>query len=234
MPSNTVISCKKLSLTLNNNTILENLSFSIDQGEIVTIIGLNGAGKSSLLKTIIGIYSPSSGTLSVNAQKIGYVPQKLQFDTSIPLTVEEFLQTYTNKSIDFMRNKLQEVNAFDILHKKLGQLSGGQLQKVLIANALLQEPDLLLLDEATAGIDMSGEQSFYELIEQIHREYKITIVMVSHDIHTVFAKSNRVLCLNKHLCCSGAPQDVSTHPEFTKLFGTHTAPYHHHHDHNHS
>ncbi|MEI6221720.1 MAG: metal ABC transporter ATP-binding protein [bacterium] len=227
MQQNSIILANNISVTLGTRSVLENISFSIFPGEVVSLIGLNGAGKSTLLKTILGIYPLSNGTLDLHTKKIGYVPQKLEFDRSIPLTVEEFLTIYSRKDTQEIAEKLQEVQAKKLLRKQLGALSGGELQRILIVNALLRDPELLLLDEATAGVDVTGEQLFYSLIADIHKRYGTTIVLVSHDIHLVFAQSTKVLCLDKHLCCQGSPQEVSEHPEFTKLFGSYLAPYKH-------
>lgn len=228
-----IINIQNLNLELSGQKILENINFTVKSGEIATIIGLNGSGKTSLLKVILGIYQASSGQLNIQTDKIAYVPQKLHFDQSIPISVSELLQVYSSKNTSQIIDKLREVKANDLIEKQLGTLSGGELQRVLIANALLQEPELLLLDEATAGIDIVGEKNFYELIYKIHKQYQMTIVMVSHDIHTVFAASDQILCINKHVCCSGKPAEVEGNKEFKKLFGQHLAPFNHEHDHHH-
>lgn len=217
-----------VDVELSGNSVLENISMEIFPGEIVTLIGLNGAGKTTLLKTILGIYKIKKGKIDMRAKRIGYVPQKLQFDRTIPFSVREFLDTYSGRAAGKIEDVLKEVKADGLIDKKIGNLSGGELQKVLIANALLQKPDLLLLDEATAGVDIKGEQNFFELIAQIHEKYQVTIVMVLHDIHTVFSKASKVFCLNKTICCHGKPKDVSQSPEFTKLFGPYLVPYEHH------
>ncbi len=233
MNTKTLVEFKNVEVKAGEHTLLRNVSFKLGQQELISLIGLNGAGKSTLLKTILGVYSPSAGTIKVKAKRIGYVPQRLDFDRSIPITVVEFLSTFSDSSKEMIRKKLAEVNAKNLIEKKMGVLSGGEMQRVLIANALLRKPDLLLLDEATAGIDVAGEHAFYELVEKLHKNYEIAVVMVSHDIHTVFAKASRVLCLNQHLCCEGTPEDVSKNPEFNELFCDHLAPYSHKHDHSH-
>ncbi len=231
--SNAIIKIQNLSLEISGFKILENINLEINEGEINTIIGLNGSGKTTLLKTILGVYKPSSGSIEINTKKIAYVPQKLHFDKTIPISVYELLQIYSGKNQIDILAKLKEVKADKLTNKKVGVLSGGELQRVLIANALLLEPKLLLLDEATAGIDIVGEKDFYDLIEKIHTEYKITIIMVSHDIHTVFAASDKIFCINKHICCSGKPAEVSQDTQFKKLFGHNLAPFSHKHDHHH-
>jgi zinc transport system ATP-binding protein len=197
---------------------------------MVSIIGLNGSGKTTLLKSILGIYKPRTGKIIVNAAKIGYVPQNLFFDKTIPLSVFELLKVYTKKSEKAIKEKLHEVDAENLINKKIGQLSGGQLQRVLIANSLLMQPDLLLLDEPTASIDIVGEKTIYDLIKKIYNYYKITIVMVSHDIHMVFDQASKILCLNRKLYCSGTPKEISKNKEFKKIFGHNLVPYTHTHN----
>jgi len=222
-----------VSIKINQKILLKNICLEIFPKEIISIIGYNGAGKTTLIKTILGLYTPYQGKLNVNTKKIGYVPQKLTFDQSIPLSVLEFFKIYSNTTTKIIQEKLAEVSVPHVENQKIGSLSGGELQKVLIANALLQNPELLLLDEATAGIDIAGEKQFYELITKIHQKYKLAILMVSHDIHTVFAQSTKVLCLHQTICCQGSPENVSKDPSFKKLFGSYVAPYEHHHPHQH-
>lgn len=207
--------------------ILDNISLELFEHEIVSLIGLNGSGKTSLLRLIIGMYKPEQGAVELFTKKIGYVPQRLDFDRSMPLSVADLLSIYSNQSLKLINKTLKDVQAEHLAENKIGILSGGELQRVLIANALLQKPELLLLDEATSGIDLAGEKSFYELIEEIYLKYGMAIVIVSHDIHTVFSKSSRVYCLDGKICCHGSPEDISKHPEFTKLFGRYVAPYQH-------
>jgi len=231
-----LVKISKLVVVQNGIRILHDINAEIYPGEIISLIGLNGSGKTTLLKTILGLIKPTSGTLSVNARKIGYVPQKLDFDRTIPITIFELLKIYNPKAQSNTINaKLEEVSALKLGEKLVGTLSGGQLQRVLIANALINLPDLLLLDEATAGIDITGEDQFYSLIKQIHKDYQPTILLVSHDIHTVFANTDRVFCMDGCLCCQGTPEAIAKTPEFKRLFGKHLKPYHHkdhaHHSH---
>lgn len=230
--SEPLIEFKNANVIIGGKTILKNLDFKIHREEIVSLIGLNGAGKTTLLKAILGI-TPIKGYRQINTKKIGYVPQKLDFDRTIPITVQEFLEVYSGKKITEIRKALKKVKSQKLIKRQLGYLSGGELQKVLIANALLLDPEILLLDEPTAGIDITGQHNFYDLIESLQTELKITIILVSHDIHTVFSKSSKVLCINGHICCQGSPKSVSESPEFNKLFCHHLAPYQHKHDHNH-
>lgn len=223
-----LVAFRSVSIELSGQNVLENVSLEIFRSEIVTVIGLNGAGKTTLLRAILGVYRPARGEIIVRTKKIGYVPQRLQFDRTIPFSVLELLRTYSGKSADVIFQKSQEIQAEKLLEKKVGELSGGELQRVLLVNALLSDPELLLLDEATSGIDARGEHQFYQLLQVLHQKYQMAIVMVSHDIHTVFAHASRVFCLNRTICCYGAPQDVSASPEFAKLFGSYLAPYKHH------
>lgn len=221
---------KNVSVDVGGKRLLSNLNFELNSKEIVSLIGLNGTGKTSFLRTIIGFYKPSEGEIIINTDRVGYVPQKLDFDKTIPFSVEELLKTYSGLSREKIFKKLKEVGAEDLIDKMIGNLSGGQLQRVLIANALLKEPELLLLDEATTGVDVMGEKNFYELIEKIFKKYEMSIIMVSHDIHTVFSRSSKVVCISEGMkCCDGTPHDVSNHPAFKEIFGDYLSPYHHHH-----
>lgn len=222
-----LVEFRSVSIALSGQYVLENVSLEIFANEIVTVIGLNGAGKTTLLQAMLGMYQPSHGEVILRTKRMGYVPQKLQFDRTIPFSVLELLRMYSGKSADVVSRKSQEIQAEKLLEKKVGELSGGELQRVLLVNALLLDPELLLLDEATSGIDARGEHQFYKLIQGLHQTYRMAIVMVSHDIHTVFAQADRVFCLNRTICCHGAPQDVSANPEFVKLFGSYLAPYKH-------
>lgn len=222
-----LIKLNKVNLKFGQVSILEDINLEIFPGETVAIIGMNGAGKSSLLQIILGLYKPTSGTVTVGTKKIGYVPQRLEFDRTVPVRVDEFLMTYGPGSKKQIHEELEVFNARHLIPKKLSDLSGGELQKVLIVNALLQKPDLLLLDEATAGIDIHGEEVFYKLIDDIHQKYNITILLVSHDIHHVYGKSSKVVCLSKKICCLGTPEELKTDENFKKQFGTYLKIYEH-------
>lgn len=224
---NPLIKFDKVNLKYGQVSILENINLEIFPGETVAIIGMNGAGKSSLLQIILGLFKPTSGKITVNTQKIGYVPQRLEFDRTVPVRVDEFLMTYGPGSKEEIHQELKNFDATHLIPKKLSALSGGELQKVLIVNALLQKPELLLLDEATAGIDIHGEEIFYKLIDDIHKKYNITIILVSHDIHHVYANSSKVVCLSKKICCLGTPDELKTDENFKKQFGTYLKIYEH-------
>lgn len=225
-----IVEFKNVDVVLEGKKILENISFTLQPKEILTVIGLNGTGKTTLLRSIIGFHQPARGEIKVKTRRIGYVPQKLDFDRTMPFAVAELLQIYSGAGREQVMEKLLEVGGGRLLDRKIGSLSGGELQRVLIANALLRRPELLLLDEPTAGIDIAGEQDFYHLIATIFARYALAIVVVSHDIHAVFSRATRVLCLDRGIRCQGTPHDVSHHPAFREIFGEYLLPYHHHHD----
>ncbi|WOI31438.1 metal ABC transporter ATP-binding protein (plasmid) [Tritonibacter scottomollicae] len=232
-------------VTLTNATIrhsgtpaLDNIAFHIDKGEIVTILGPNGSGKSTLLRAIIGALPLSDGTLErAEGLRIGYVPQKLHIDPTLPLTVKRFLNLPVRISDSAAKAALTDAGVPGLINRQMTGLSGGQMQRVLLARALLSKPDLLILDEATQGLDQPGSAAFYQKIETVRTELGCAILMVSHELHVVMAASDRVICLNGHICCEGEPAQVASAPEYQALFGTGThgtlALYRHEHDHSH-
>jgi zinc transport system ATP-binding protein len=226
-----LIKSTSLSVKVGGKNILSNINFSVYENEILSIIGLNGSGKTTLLKTLAGIIKSYSGTLKIHTKKIGYVPQKLDFDRTVPFSVLEVLKNLSLQTIATIENALEELDAKHLLYKKISDLSGGELQRVLIANAILNKPEILLFDEPTAGIDAIGEKQFYNLVTQIHKKYQTTIVLVSHDIHSVFVRSSRILCLHdKSICCTGTPAAVSNNKTLKELFPTYLSPYRHKHE----
>ncbi|UWQ10336.1 metal ABC transporter ATP-binding protein [Aliiroseovarius crassostreae] len=233
----TLIQTEALSVRRGGKPILTGVDFSLSKGEIVTIVGPNGSGKSTLLKLLIGAERPSAG--KVHRQKglrIGYVPQKLHIDPTLPLTVARFLNLPQPVDRGQAQAALERVGASGLEPRQMTDLSGGQFQRVLLARALLMEPDLLVLDEATQGLDQPGSAAFYQLIEELRQELGCAVLMVSHELHVVMATSDRVLCLNGHVCCQGAPEQVASAPEYRALFGsgTHGALALYRHEHNHS
>jgi len=221
-----ILEIKNLKVELDNKIILNNINFELEKGDILAIIGPNGAGKTTLLKAILGLI-PYKGEIKYKndevkkyLSEISYVPQRFEFDKSIPLTVEEFL-SLTLKKID--KNKIEdtvkEIGIFNLLNKKIGDLSGGELQRVLIAKAVIEGPELILLDEPTTGIDIEGEKKFYELISHLNKDHKITIIFVSHEINIVYNFSNKVVCLNKDLLCFGPTEKVLTENTIKSLYG---------------
>lgn len=234
-----LIEAQGLRVRLGGTEVLSGVDFRIAPGEIVTVLGPNGSGKSTLLRALMGIVAPSAGDVRrAPGLRIGYVPQKLAIDRNLPLTVRRFL------SLPRRVSDAQAMAALDctglpqaLAGRQLGALSGGQLQRVLLARALLGDPQILVLDEATQGLDQPGEAAFYRLVEDIRARTGAAVLMVSHDLHVVMAASDRVVCLNGHVCCEGTPRVVSTAPEYRALFGLGTqgalALYRHEHDHAH-
>lgn len=218
--------------------VLAQVDFRIHPGEIVTVVGPNGSGKSSLIRALLGHLPPAGGRVTRRAGlRIGYVPQRVQLDTAIPMTVRRFLSLPTRVSDAQADGALARTGVSGVGARQLTQLSGGQFQRVLLARALLSDPHLLVLDEPTQGLDQPGIVAFYQLIEEVRRQTGAAVLMVSHDLLVVMRSSDRVVCLNGHVCCEGTPQHVSTAPEYLALFGAEAegtlALYRHHHDHDH-
>ena len=232
-----LIEAKKLSVTLGGKQILRDVDFDIAPGEIVTIVGPNGSGKSTLLKALIGA-EKSQGLLTARKNlRIGYVPQKLHIDANLPLRVERFMNLPKAKSPSEVAEALALADASQLKGMQMSALSGGQFQRVLLARAILNKPELLVLDEATQGLDQAGSANFYNRIAELRDQLNCAVLMVSHELHVVMAASDRVICLNGHVCCAGAPAQVASAPEYRALFGTGTggalALYRHEHDHVH-
>lgn len=231
---------KHISLTLGQREILHEVSMEVYPESILTIIGPNGAGKSTLLKILLGLQAPQSGSVWRKAGlRIGYVPQKFHLDRLLPLTVERFIGLSLAKAeAQRIQAAAVTVGIEHLLHQAFQSLSGGELQRVLLARALLHQPQLLVLDEPGQGVDVSGLSDLYQLINRLKQTHGYGVVMVSHDLHLVMAAADQVLCLNRHICCSGKPEAVSRHPEYLRLFGESRALaglgiYTHHHDHQH-
>jgi zinc transport system ATP-binding protein len=217
---------------------LRDVDFTIRKGEIVTVVGPNGSGKSTLVKALIGLLRPSAGEIRrARGLTIGYVPQRLAIDATLPMTVERFLSLPVRRGREEMAETLARVGAPGLEKRQMTRLSGGQFQRILLARALLARPDLLILDEPTQGLDQPGVAEFYRLIEKVRRSTGCAILLVSHDLHVVMSASDRVICLNGHVCCEGTPDHVLSAPEYRALFGEDArgtlALYHHHHDHTH-
>ncbi|MBP3126245.1 zinc ABC transporter ATP-binding protein ZnuC [Thalassospira sp. ER-Se-21-Dark] len=233
-----LIEGRDLILSFGNERVLDQVSLAIHPGEIITLIGPNGAGKSTLVKTLLGLQKADSGeVIRKRGLTIGYVPQKLAIDQVLPMTVKRFLSLTRSVSRADCEGVLAQVGAGHVIDAQMSQLSGGETQRVMLARTLLLRPHLLVLDEPTQGVDVSGQAELYRLIDEIRRELDCAVLMISHDLHLVMAKTDQVVCFNRHVCCSGIPETVRQHPEYRSLFGVREADaigiYHHEHDHEH-
>lgn len=230
-----LISVNDVCLTQNQHHILQNINLSISPGQIVTLIGPNGAGKTSLVRLVLGLIQPTHGVIERAANlNVGYMPQKIHIESMLPITVAHFLKLVPGISKKDIHEVLNKVGAHHTEKLFVYNLSGGELQRVLLARALLKKPNLLVLDEPVQGVDIRGQSELYQLIQQVREEYGCAILMVSHDLHWVMASTDHVVCLNQHLCCSGHPEQVSNDPAYLNLFGANNvALYTHHHDHRH-
>jgi zinc transport system ATP-binding protein len=232
-----LVEARDLGVRFGGEPVLTGVSLTLHAGEIVTVVGPNGSGKSTLLRLLIGAVRPDSGrVLRAPGLRIGYVPQRLAVDRTLPLTVDGFLGLAGGGRAE-RGEALEHVGIAGLGGRQLAALSGGQLQRAMLAQAVLRRPELLVLDEATQGLDQAGEARFYRLIERLRQELGCGVLMVSHDLHVVMAASDRVICLNGHVCCEGTPTIVSAAPEYRALFGLGTqgalALYRHDHDHDH-
>lgn len=235
--SQALISLEHVSWQAGGMQILQDVSFAIAPREVVTLIGPNGAGKTSLVNLVTGLAQPTHGKVVRPAKlAIGYMPQHLRFDASLPITVERLLRLAT-KDRAALHHFAEHLGVLPLLRMQLHNLSGGEMQRVLLTRAVLRRPQLLVLDEPSQGVDVLGQAELYRHISDLRDELGCAVLMVSHDLHLVMAKADTVICLNRHICCQGAPESVSQHPEYIELFGRTAADdiavYTHHHDHEH-
>src|SRR6185369_9547739 len=249
-PTKTLVEVRGLWVDLGGQNVLQGVNLSVPAGQLVALIGPNGSGKTTLLRAILGLQKISAGEIKLFGQaelkealpRIGYVPQRFHLEPGFILSVREFLalrlrQTrhwfwQSHQRIDeHLRGSLAEIGVESLLDRPLAALSGGQLQRVLIAFSLLGKPELLLLDEPTAGVDLPGEQTFYDLIAQIQARHHLTVILVSHDLSMVYRHASWVYALNRVVCCEGSPQQVMTAESLKQAYGIHVSPYGHHHVH---
>lgn len=227
-----------LTYRLGGRPILEGVGFELRRGQITTVIGPNGAGKTTLANIVSGLIDDHTGVIERAAElRIGYLPQRVYVNTLMPLTVARLMQLTRPAGDDEIEAALARTGVAALARRQVRSLSEGELKRVLLARTTLGQPDLLILDEPTAGVDITGEARMYELIGELRDELDCAVLLVSHDLHLVMSRTDQVLCLNRHLCCSGAPEAVTRHPEYLALFGEHGAGaiaiYAHEHDHVH-
>ena len=235
---------KKLLVKLENagvqrmsKWLVKGISFEISQGQIVTLIGPNGSGKTTTAKMILNIMNADEGQITRNTDKMAYVPQKINIDWTMPLRVIDFMKITNNLNNNQVLESLTTTGVDKLLYNQIHNLSGGEFQRVLIARAIAKKPNLLVLDEPVQGVDYNGEIALYNLIKKISVNLNCGILLISHDMHFVMSTTDHVVCLNGHICCSGTPSSVVKNPEYIKLFGEHNSEtlsyYQHHHDHSH-
>ncbi|MCF7980489.1 MAG: zinc ABC transporter ATP-binding protein ZnuC [Pseudomonadales bacterium] len=236
--SQPLVSLNEVSVKIAGETIIDKVSLTVNPGEIITLIGPNGAGKSTLIRAILGLLKITAGKIiKMPDLRIGYMPQRLHMDRTIPLNVKRFLNVWRSPQSIETYAALRQVSADHLIHRPMQSLSGGELQRVLLARALLRNPQLLVLDEPVQGVDLQGQTELYQLIKTIRTQYQCAVLMVSHDLHLVMSSTDHVICMNHHICCSGHPESVSNDPAYRELFGIEAvksiALYAHHHDHHH-
>ena len=236
--SSTLVKLNNAGFKQNDKWLVEGVSLTVEKGKIVTLIGPNGSGKSTTAKIALGIYKNIEGSVEKYTNKVGYVPQKISIDWTLPLRVYDFMLLTENIKDEAIDEALTLTGVIHLKNKNLGNLSGGEFQRVLIARAISKKPELLVLDEPVQGVDYTGEIALYELIKRISDTLNCGILLISHDLHTVMTATDHVVCLNGHVCCSGSPMDVAKNNEYKTLFGEQASQilsvYEHKHDHVHS
>ena len=236
--NSTLVKLNNAGFKQNDKWLVEGVSLTVEKGKIVTLIGPNGSGKSTTAKIALGIYKNIEGSVEKYTNKVGYVPQKITIDWTLPLRVYDFMLLTENIKDEAIDEALTLTGVIHLKNKNLGNLSGGEFQRVLIARAISKKPELLVLDEPVQGVDYTGEIALYELIKRISDTLNCGILLISHDLHTVMTATDHVVCLNGHVCCSGSPMDVAKNNEYKTLFGEQASQilsvYEHKHDHVHS
>jgi zinc transport system ATP-binding protein len=221
------IDVKNLTVGVNSHAIIRDVTFGVDRGDVVSIIGPNGSGKTTLVRAMLGLMVHSGEVLLEGKPlrhqlgRVGYVPQRFDFDRTFPLSVSEFMELpVARPDAAWKEEVLREFSVDVLMGQKLGTLSGGQMQRALIASALLKKPEVLILDEPTSGVDVEGVASFYELVRHINTEHAMTVLLISHEVNMVATTSTKVVCLNKDLVCCGEPRKVITPETLEKLYGS--------------
>ena len=236
--NNILVKLNEVGIKQNNKWLVKGVSLIVEKGKIVTLIGPNGSGKSTTAKIALGIYKKIEGQVEKYTNNVGYVPQKISIDWTLPLRVNDFMLLTENLKDEAVNEALSLTGVIHLKNKNLGNLSGGEFQRVLLARAISRKPDLLVLDEPVQGVDFTGEIALYELIKKISDTLNCGILLISHDLHTVMSATDHVVCLNGHVCCSGSPSDVARNNEYKALFGEQASQtlsiYEHKHDHVHS
>ena len=236
--NSTLVKLNNAGFKQNDKWLVEGVSLTVKKGKIVTLIGPNGSGKSTTAKIALGIYKNIEGSVEKYTNKVGYVPQKISIDWTLPLRVYDFMLLTENIKDEAIDEALTLTGVIHLKNKNLGNLSGGEFQRVLIARAISKKPELLVLDEPVQWVDYTGEIALYELIKRISDTLNCGILLISHDLHTVMTATDHVVCLNGHVCCSGSPMDVAKNNEYKTLFGEQASQilsvYEHKHDHVHS
>ena len=233
-----LLKVENAGVSIDDKSLVKGVSFEIKQGEIVTLIGPNGSGKSTTAKIALGIYKKIDGKVKKYTNKIGYVPQKISIDWTLPIRVLDFMTLTEELTQDQINIALNLTGVEHLKNKNLSNLSGGEFQRVLISRAIAKQPNLLVLDEPVQGVDFKGEVALYELIKKISEKINCGILLISHDLHVVMSATDFVICLNGHVCCSGKPHIVAQNEKYKELFGDRASNvlslYEHQHDHSHS
>ena len=233
-----LLKVENVGISVNGKSLVRGVSLEVKQGEIVTLIGPNGSGKSTTAKIALGIYKKIDGKVKTYTDKIGYVPQKISIDWTLPIRVLDFMTLTEELTQDQINSALNMTGVEHLKNKSLSNLSGGEFQRVLIARAISKQPELLVLDEPVQGVDFKGEIALYKLIKEISEKMKCGILLISHDLHVVMSATDFVVCLNGHVCCSGTPHKVVQDNKYKELFGDRASNilslYEHKHDHTHS
>ena len=235
---NILVKLNNVGIQQNEKWLVKGVSLEVEKGKIVTLIGPNGSGKSTTAKIALGIYKNIEGNVEKFTNNVGYVPQKISIDWTLPLRVKDFMVLTDDIKDELIDEALSLTGVIHLKEKNLGNLSGGEFQRVLLARAISKKPELLVLDEPVQGVDFTGEIALYELIKKISEKLNCGILLISHDLHTVMSATDHVVCLNGHVCCSGSPKDVARNNEYKALFGEQASQtlsvYEHKHDHEHS